>query len=74
MDKLELSKLSGWLNKIGANGVIDLFERLLEHQNARIREGAIALAEHLAISHTADIIIINRTYAVGLNNLPGSWY
>lgn len=56
-EKLDLDTLKSWLHDTGPTGVAELFERILEHPNARVRMGAIALVQRLAELNAIDVVV-----------------
>jgi hypothetical protein len=56
-DDLDFGRLRHWLDRIGANDVIELFERLLTHENPRIRLGVTKTIERLAVIDAADLLV-----------------
>jgi hypothetical protein len=55
-DDLDLGRLRQWLDRIDTNDVIELFARLLAHQNPQIRLGATKTIERLAVVEAADLL------------------
>jgi hypothetical protein len=56
-EKLDLSRLKDWLSEIETASITELFDRLLNHPNPRVRLGAMTLVRHLAEMRATDVVM-----------------
>jgi len=54
---LDFDTLKDWVRRLGAGGVADLFNRLLEHPTPQVRLGAMTLVRRLELMNAIDTII-----------------
>jgi hypothetical protein len=56
-EEIDLGRLKNWLSELDVSDVAELFDRLLEHHNPRVRLGAAALVKRLGEKDAVDTLM-----------------